>query len=101
MVTEIVGKFAHVVSDQYEKYGLTQGDLVFIAGSGFSPVDDEDNFKLLFVVSRVEDGVPVMDKGVTIARKSLEVLPDDQSNELLKNMEDTLAQRQEEKDNTG
>lgn len=95
---EITGKFAYVVSDQYGDYGLDKGDLVFIAGSGFSPVDEDDNYKLLFVVSKIQDDVPDMSKGVTIARKSLELLSDIENQRHLERMEESLAQRQEKVD---
>lgn len=96
-MVDIVGRFARVTSDQYEEYGLAKYDLVFVAGSGFSPVDDDDNYKLLFVVASVGvDGVPSQERGVTIARKSLDITSDDENTELLKKMEDALVQRQEE-----
>lgn len=96
MVTDIVGKFAHVNSDNYEEYGLTRGQLVFIAGSGFSPVDDEDTYKLLFIVAKMNGDVPSKENGVILARKNLELLPDDQNEELLNKMEANLAQEKEE-----
>lgn len=92
MVTDIVGKFAHINSDSYEDYGLPRGQLVFIVGSGFSPVDEDDTYKLLFIIAKMDGDVPSKERGVTIARKSLEVLPDEQSDELLNRMEESLAQ---------
>lgn len=70
----MVGRFAKVVSDKYTEYGLDKGDIVFVAGSGFAPVDDDDNYKLLFVGAKVVDGVPVQDKGITLARSSLKLV---------------------------
>lgn len=91
MVIDIVGKFAKVVSDKYGEYGLEQGSTVFIAGSGFSPIDDEDNYKLLFVASLVVDGVPSTERGVTIARTSLEVLSDEENEALKTKMDEAFA----------
>jgi len=94
-MVSLVGKFAKVNTDAYEKYDLPSGTLVFIAGSGFSPVDDDDNYKLLYVVAKVgEDGVPAGDKGVTIARKSLDVLSHEDLQNNLKKMEDALARKE-------
>jgi len=89
-MVNLVGKFAKVKSDKYEEYGLPEGTPVFVAGSGFSPLDDDDNYKLLFVVARLGgDNLPVA-PGVTIARSSLEVLSDEDSAEYKKKMEDAL-----------
>lgn len=78
MVKEIVGKFGRVLGKAYEEYGLPEGGLVFISGSGFAPVDDDDNYKLLFIVLPIKDGVPSGERGVTIARKYLEVCSDEE-----------------------
>lgn len=96
MVNDIVGRFAHVKSDQYEKYGLDNDAVVYIAGSGFSPVDDDDNYKLLFVVTKIVDGLPDAKGGVTISRKSLNVMSDEDNDSFRKVMEQKLAQQEEE-----
>lgn len=90
--TDLVGKFAHVLGSAYEEYGLPEGSLVFIAGSGFSPVDDDDNFKLLFIVAEVKDDVP-HGNGVTLARKSLQVVSDEENAELHNKMEEVVAKQ--------
>lgn len=92
---DITGKFARLNTSDYEEYGIANAELVFVAGSGFYPVDDNDNFKLLFIVSQIgEDGMP-SPKGTTIMRSSLELLPDDESATLLKEMEAKIAQERE------
>lgn len=101
MVTDIVGRFAHITSNQYTQYGLEPGELVFIAGSGFSPVDEDDNYKLLFIVTKMNGDIPSKDNGVTISRKNLELLSDPENERYFRRMEESLAEREEEKDTTG
>lgn len=96
MVNDIVGRFAHVKSDQYEKYGLDKHAVVYIAGSGFSPVDDDDNYKLLFVVTKIVDGLPDEKGGVTISRSNLSLMSDDENDYFITVMEQKLAQQKEE-----
>lgn len=97
MVSDIVGKFARVESDAYEEYGLVRDSIVFIAGSGFSPVDDDDNYKLLFAVVKIgEDGLPASKKGITIARKSLGVLSDESTVDMKKKLDNALAIKEAE-----
>lgn len=97
MVTksDYVGKFAHILSEEYSKYGIEKGELVFVAGSGFAPIDDDDNYKLLFVVSKVTDGVPSSKKGVTIVRKNLGLLEQEENDRLLKIMESKIEEGQQ------
>lgn len=95
MVKEIVGNYAYILGSSYEEYGLGEGSLVFIAGSGFSPIDEDDNFKLLFVVTKTDNGVPVGERGVTIARKSLQVCSDEEQATYKKNMEEVLEREAE------
>jgi|ERR1700749_1323168 len=98
MVNDIVGKFAKVQSEGYDGFGLEEGDLVFIAGSGFSPVDEDDNYKLLFVVSKMdENGIPNSKGGITIARKSLSILSDEDCSNLRQKMENAFAEKEEAK----
>src|SRR5262245_40618603 len=87
MVKEIVGKFARVNSESYSEYGLPKDGLVFISGSGFAPMDDDDNYKLLFIVLPIKDGVPSGERGVTIARKDLTVCSEEEDAEFKKIME--------------
>lgn len=91
---EIIGKFARIASDAYGDYGLNRGDLVAVAGSGFAPVDDDDNYKLLFVVSKYEDG-RLENRGTVINRGSLEVLPDEESEKLMEVLTNVIQQEQE------
>lgn len=95
MSGNIVGKFARVTSDKYGEYGLAEGALVFISGSGFAPVDADDNYKLLFVVLAVKDDVPQGDHGITIARTSLEVASDEEDADLKSKMEVALVKQAE------
>src|SRR5690625_4625449 len=52
---DITNQFARVNSDSYTEYGLEKGETVFIAGNGFSPTDELDLYKLLFVVVKLKD----------------------------------------------
>lgn len=88
---EIVGKFARIASDAYVEYGLSRGDLVAIAGSGFAPIDEDDTYKLLFVVSKYENG-KLEDRGIVLNRSSLELLPDDESQKLMDEVANNVPQ---------
>lgn len=93
-MVNLVGKFAKVNSDAYEEYGLARDTSVFIAGSGFSPIDDNDTYKLLFVVAKVGPEGKPEGNGVTIARSSLDVLSDEDSVDLKQKMENALADKE-------
>lgn len=93
--TETVGKFARIASDAYVEYGLNRGDLVAIAGSGFAPVDEDDNYKLLFVVSKYEDG-RLEDRGTVMNRTSLELLPDEESEKLMETLKNVTQEASNE-----
>lgn len=96
MVIDIVGKFARVISEAYEEYGLDKDSIVFIAGSGFAPVDDDDNYKLLFVVNPFVDGKLTEAAGVTMARRSFELLADEVSESYMAQLEKNIAEANEE-----
>lgn len=96
MVIDIVGKFARVISEAYEEYGVGKDSIVFIAGSGFAPVDDDDNYKLLFVVNPFVDGKLTKDAGITVVRKYLELLADEVSESYMAQLEKNIAEANEE-----
>lgn len=94
MPKDLTGQFARITTDTYVEYGLAKDALVFIAGSGFSPIDDEDNFKLLFIACPVSNNVP-QGNGTTIARANLAVCSDTENDTLRKLMEETIVATQE------
>lgn len=54
------GMFCKVNTSDYEQYGLEQEDVVYIAGSQFSAIDEHDPYvgRLLFIC------IPITDSGV-------------------------------------
>lgn len=93
---DITKMFARVNKDGYEEFGVKAGDLVYVVGSGFAPVDDDDNYKLLFVVVSTTDGIPSGSRGITIARNSLDICSDDEQVDLNLAMEKALEREAEE-----
>lgn len=83
---EMIGKFATINQDGLEEHDLNKGDTVIIAGSGFTPIDDQDNYKLLFVVCKTEGG-KLQDKGTAIKRESMDLLSDERCSELRQEIE--------------
>ncbi len=96
MKDDIVGKFAKVNTDAYSGYDVPMDTVVVIAGSGFAPIDDDDNYKLLFVISKFVDG-KAEGHGITVARKHLNLLPDEESNKLKEQLELNLAANDQER----
>lgn len=96
---DLVGKFATINSEVYSEHGLNKGDTVVIAGSGFAPIDDDDNYKFLLVSCKITDG-KMEGHGVTTLRKHLEVLPDDKCKELRELLEKNQASNEEVREET-
>lgn len=92
---DIVGKFAEINTDAYVEYDVPMGSTVVVAGSGFAPTDDDDNYKLLFVVSKFENG-KAQDHGITVARKHLNVFSDEKCKELQEQLEKNFPANNEE-----
>src|SRR5574337_1766628 len=90
----LVGKFATINGEDYKDYGLNHGDTVVIAGSGFAPIDEDDNYKFLLVVCKIL-GDKMDDHGVTALKKHLDILPDDKCDELKKILEASRAANEE------
>ena len=91
---DITRHFARVNKDSYEEYGIKSGDLVYIVGSGFAPVDEHDNYKLLFVVVTTTDDVPSGERGITIGRESLDICSDDEQVDFNLKMEAALEREE-------
>jgi len=92
---DLTNWFAVVNSEDYEKYGISKGETVFIAGNGFSPTEETDMYKLLFVAVKLKDGGPVNDKAVTISRDSLDVVSEFENKKLWKTLRKKIEEDQE------
>lgn len=93
MTDSIVGKFAKVNNPNYKEYGLEDGCTVLIVGSGFAPLDEEDRYQLLFVVSKLE-GDKLKDHGVTMKRSSLTVVSEEEGKKLYDLIKDQVNDKE-------
>ncbi len=77
----VAGVFARVINDEgLTEHGITNGDLVYVAGDGFAPAEgDGYDYRLIFIVSKLDDGhiKPDENKAVAVDGTSLEHVDDE------------------------
>lgn len=75
------GLFAKVVKDDgLVEHGLANGDLVYVVGDGFTPVEgDGYTYRLVFVVTKLDEGHirPDDNPGLAVDGTSLEIVDEE------------------------
>lgn len=79
------GSFARVRDNSHEEYGVSKGDLVYVAGEGIVSTSEKDPYALrkIFIVAKVKDKhILVNEKALTIDGLRLYLVPDKEQIEL-------------------